>query len=71
MRAHEMTELVGATMSLVMLLLARRRPPTRTTGEQTGGRRCAAMRLSAHERARRGLSLPSERAAHGLSPPGL
>ncbi len=71
MRAHEMTELMGASMSLAMFLLTRRRPAGRAPGEQTGGRRCAALRQSPRERARRGLALPSEWGTHERSPPEM
>ncbi|MFI4897531.1 MAG: hypothetical protein ACIARR_06875 [Phycisphaerales bacterium JB059] len=70
MRAHEMTELISAAWSVAAIVLTRRRPSARAPlGEQTGGARFGLMRLSASERVRRGLPLPSERS--GTSPPGI
>jgi hypothetical protein len=70
MRAHEMTELISAAWSIAAIVFTRRRATTRRRlGEQTGGARFGIMRLSANERGRRGLPLPSERS--GTSPPGM
>jgi len=71
MRAHEMTEFLGSAASvaasLTAVVLTRRRINAPKAGEQTGGSRFGAMRLSRLERARRGLTLPSE--GSGRSPP--
>ncbi len=71
MRAHEMTELLSVGASLAMFLLSRRRSSAALSGEQTGGRRFGAMKLSRADRARLGLALPSERDCSGRSPPGV